>query len=208
MKNTNGKTIALVALVVSVLGLSIGFAAFSSTLTINSSATVTPDKASFKIAFGAGTVNPTGKGEVTLTAGTDGLMTIAGITAQLSKPGDTVTYTIPVNNTGSYDAYLKTVTFTPATTKCTAVAATGANAVTKDLMDTACANITLKASIGDDTELANLTATKSVTTTHKLAKGDGTENVVLTITYGGSTDVDGDVKVDFGSIKLDYSSAQ
>ena len=41
-KNRTGQVIALLALVVGVVGLSIGFAAFSSVLKIQSNATVTP----------------------------------------------------------------------------------------------------------------------------------------------------------------------
>ena len=49
MKNQKQKLIAIVALCVSVLGLTLGFAAFSNTLTISSSATVTPESSDFKL---------------------------------------------------------------------------------------------------------------------------------------------------------------
>ena len=45
------KTVAIIALTISVLGLTLGFAAFSNVLTISSSATVTPDASDFKIAL-------------------------------------------------------------------------------------------------------------------------------------------------------------
>ena len=48
-KSRTSKIIAVVALVVAVLGLSLGFAAFSNTLTISSSATVSPDSGDFDI---------------------------------------------------------------------------------------------------------------------------------------------------------------
>ena len=43
------KTVAIIALTISVLGLTLGFAAFSNVLTISSSATVTPNESDFKL---------------------------------------------------------------------------------------------------------------------------------------------------------------
>ena len=212
MQEQNSKTVALVALVISVLGLSIGFAAFSSTLTIKSEATVTPTSENFKVLFGAGSVSPSDKGSVTLSSGAEGTNTIAAITAQLSKPGDSVTMTIPVLNQGAYDAYLRTVTFTPATTKCTAVVTEGKTSVSSDLMDAACDKITMTVKVGPAAEsLQTFTTTtelnKVQAEAQKLGKTDGAGQAVITISYASdAVDVDGDVKVDFGSVELKYTS--
>lgn len=48
-RNRKSKLIILIALVVSVCAMSIGFAAFSATLTISSSATVIPDDGGFAV---------------------------------------------------------------------------------------------------------------------------------------------------------------
>ena len=48
-KNKKTKTLAIIALIISILGLTLGFAAFSNTLTISSSATVSPDESDFNI---------------------------------------------------------------------------------------------------------------------------------------------------------------
>ena len=48
-QNKQSKLVAILALCVSVVGLTLGFAAFSNTLTISSSATVKPDQKDFKI---------------------------------------------------------------------------------------------------------------------------------------------------------------
>ena len=48
-RKRNEKLLALLALCVAVVGLTLGFAAFSNTLTISSSATVTPDASDFKL---------------------------------------------------------------------------------------------------------------------------------------------------------------
>ena len=48
-KNRQIKILSIVALVLAIAGMSLGFAAFSSTLTISSSATVTPNSNDFKV---------------------------------------------------------------------------------------------------------------------------------------------------------------
>lgn len=48
-KDRKLRAVAIIALCVSILGLSLGFAAFSNTLTISSSATVSPDPSDFKL---------------------------------------------------------------------------------------------------------------------------------------------------------------
>ena len=48
-QNRQSKVVAILALCVSVVGLTLGFAAFSNTLTISSSATVSPDETDFNI---------------------------------------------------------------------------------------------------------------------------------------------------------------
>ena len=50
-KNRSTQLIAIIALVVGIIGLSVGFASFSSVLSIKSSADVKPDKDSFTVVF-------------------------------------------------------------------------------------------------------------------------------------------------------------
>ena len=50
-KDRGGRVIAIVALMIGVVGLTIGFAAFTNTLTIKSDATVTPDSSLLNVAF-------------------------------------------------------------------------------------------------------------------------------------------------------------
>ena len=50
-KNRSAQVIAIVALVVGVVGLSIGFAAFSSVLNIQTSANVKPDSSTMNVDF-------------------------------------------------------------------------------------------------------------------------------------------------------------
>ena len=50
-KNRSGQFIALLALIVAIVGVSVGFAAFSSALSIQSSANVTPDQNTLNVDF-------------------------------------------------------------------------------------------------------------------------------------------------------------
>ena len=56
-QNRQSKVVAILALCVSVVGLTLGFAAFSNTLTISSSVTVSPDSSDFKITIYGQTEN-------------------------------------------------------------------------------------------------------------------------------------------------------
>ena len=96
------RIIAIIAVVVAVIGLSVGFAAFSNTLTIKSSANVTPSATDFDVNFsnsntaeqagdvtGVGTNNATGD---TATIDNTDSPTISGLKANFTEPGQTVTY--------------------------------------------------------------------------------------------------------------------
>ena len=109
----------LTIFLVSVLVISVGFAAFSSTLKIKTKATVTPNSSDFKVMFSSsentletnpGKASPEGMGgdatiDNTLTP------TISGLSASFTSPGDTVTYTFYVRNEGQYEAFLNSISF-------------------------------------------------------------------------------------------------
>ena len=95
------KVLSIAALLVAVLGLTVAFAALSQTLTINGSATV--NTASWDIHFkNLSTPTLTGNAAVTTapTLDTKGT-TIGNYALKLTKPGDSVTYTFDVENSGT-----------------------------------------------------------------------------------------------------------
>lgn len=107
-KNKSMKIVAIVALVLSVIGLTVAFAAMSTTLTINGTATMDPE--SWDIHFAnLSEANVTLGGEVvtppTLTA-----THIGDYDVKLTKPGSSVSYTFDVVNDGSLNAYLDSFT--------------------------------------------------------------------------------------------------
>ena len=77
-KNRKVQIIAIVALVVGVVGLSIGFAAFSSVLTIQTSATVTPDSSTMNVDFSS-TEDKVEVAEIIPTSTPDSLVTSNGV---------------------------------------------------------------------------------------------------------------------------------
>ena len=100
------KSIAVVALVVAVLGLTVAFAALSQTLTINGTANV--NTATWDVHFANLTgpdITGTGKSnsEPTLDA-----TTIDNVNMSVTKPGDSVTYYFDIVNAGTIDAILDT----------------------------------------------------------------------------------------------------
>ncbi len=124
------------SLVLSVIGISVGFAAMSTELNLNGSASVVP--ATWKIKFnnlsspaitGAATVVTA----PTITSDTH----IGNYEVQLSKPGDEVVYTFDVVNNGSIDAELNTYTFaTPTITGTGTAAASDETIVSNNLVYT------------------------------------------------------------------------
>lgn len=217
-KDRNTKVIAIVALLVGVVGLSLGFAAFSNTLTISSSAEVTPSAEDFNVDFSATTsgnvstdpvvpvLNPTGVTGFEATNGAidnSGSPTITNLHATFTEPGQTATYTFSSKNIGKYIAYLKSVVFEPVTGESVTKKCTPGTGTTAALVNDACNDITLSVKVGSESattaSLANITG-------HSLAI-DANEEVTVTISYAQDGHrADGDFTVAFGDVVLTYSS--
>ena len=111
MKNNRKVLYGLVALalLLSVVGISIGFAAMSQELEINGVAEVAP--ATWKIKFkDITTPTTTGDAVVTSEPNLASDTHINNYDFQLTKPGDSVTFTFKVANEGTIDAELGTYT--------------------------------------------------------------------------------------------------
>ncbi len=117
-RNNSGKIIAIVALVVAIAGLSLGFAAFSTRLDIESSADVPVDASVWNVGFSTannaitpgtvnGETNSANNGSLTLTQ-----FTISqNVNATLATTnGSQVEYDFYIVNDGALDAYLNSVT--------------------------------------------------------------------------------------------------
>ncbi len=217
--NRNVKIIAIVALLVAVVGVSIGFASFTRTLTIESAATVNPED-DFDVVFSKSATSVVTENGVDASAKTPSNLTtttaiiandatggpkITNLKATFTQPGQSATYTFYAYNDSDYEAFLKNITFSPAATKCTA--ATGSD-VTASLMNSACSDIKVKITVGSsDTNTQNVETSTNVSS-HSLAAKSG-ELITVVIYYdqvANQTLADGPFEVDLGSIQLIYKT--
>ena len=229
MRNNKQKVITIAALVIAVIGLSIGFAAFASTLNISTSASVTPADGNFIVKFSK-VNNELNEEDVTPSTGTGDAADIDNTNASnpkigtlsttFTQPGQSVEYTFYVRNMGKYDAYLTNIRFNNASTGnsfkvCTA---TSDNPVSN--ANDMCQYITYRLTLEDSPSNKVLTSTSDFATTvgnsYYVAKSadptTGTTNskmVKVTITYeDGSPFADGAFTVDFGSVEMVFASLQ
>ena len=209
-KDRSTKVIAIIALLVAVVGLSLGFAAFSQQLTITPKADVKADSSKFKVLFSKESSETTSgdvAGVLTLedgenaTAGNANIQetTVTNAEAVFSKDNQTITYTWYVRNDGELDAYLTNVEFTNTQPVCTEK---GGSGVTDELMQAACSKVTAKINVHGQ----EYTSTQAVTSEYKIAAGDNTEIKLVIEAGDGATLVDGDYTATFDAIKLTYSS--
>ena len=116
------------ALVLSVIGISVGFAAMSTELKVAGSANVVP--ASWKIRFdNLSSPVITGAATVVKAPTIQSDTHIGDYAIDLTKPGDSVVYTFDVVNDGSLDAELSTYTFATPTIAGTGETATADAAI-------------------------------------------------------------------------------
>ena len=211
-RDRSAKIIAIVALCVAIVGLSVGFAAFSNELTINSNATVSPNASDFDVNFSTsntseqdGAVSGVGTNSATAenaTINNSNSPTITGLKANFTEPGQKVTYSFYAHNAGKYVAYLNNVTYAnvsgkTATKVCTAGVNTDAT-----MVEAACNGISVSVKVGSET----YTGSMDSITNHSLGL-DGYEEVVVTIEYASDASrADGDFEVAFGNITLTYDS--
>lgn len=215
-KNRTYQTVAVCALIIAVGALTIGFAAFSTNLTISSSAEVNQASDTLDVVFST-SANSAATGSVNgVASGTTGASgdaatlngtTITGLKAKFTEPGQKVTYSFNTYNNSAFTAYLTSIAFGKAagasgneTKVCTA----GGNNPATTGVDAACNGISVKVTTG------TLTATGSMAKTdigtHSIASKAG-ETTTVEIEYAaGSDTADGDFTVAFGDITLGYSS--
>jgi len=204
------KIITIIALILGVVGVTLGYSAFSSTLTISSSVEVKPDATTFNVDFSssnqrveANDITPTLNKTVTGFTATDATINntsnpvISNLKATFTEPGQTVTYSFYSYNAGKYVAYLNSIVF-EGTKTCTAKEGTS-----QALVDSACNGISLTIKVGS--ESATSTSLASITS-HTLGIG-ASEEIIVTISYAdGSALADGDFDVSLPDVVLTYDS--
>lgn len=220
-KDKTAEVLTVIAICIGVLGLSIGFSAYSQTLTIRSSAEVIPNLEDFKMEFSTRSdavstdpVEPVVTGTVDGAEATNAIidtnennLLIKNLHAVFTKPGQKATYTFYSRNTGNYLAYLNSIAYANVTGKnstkvCTAKYETGENAVTPNLMNAACNDIRVTVSAG------GTLYTESVADINNHSVSiDDSETIIVTIEYLNNNHLaDGPFDIAFGDITLAYSS--
>lgn len=135
MKSDKGiKVIAIVALCLALVGLGVGYAAFSASLSIKGTGTV--NASSWKIKFqNLSTATLVGEAkEVKAPTINTNDTNISDYSATFTAPGDSISYTFEVANTGTFDAAVSTIAIpTPTCTGNGVNAATDASNVCKNL---------------------------------------------------------------------------
>ena len=204
--NRKQKFLMIIALVLSIASLSIGFAAFTVSLNISSEASVTPNSDTFSVKFSTNkdslvvaSVTPSSKtGNITTS---DGVIdnstnpTIKNLSATFTQPGQYVEYTFYARNEGEYTAYLNNINFLGSKT-CKAETGT-----TDSLVQSACESINITATIGNTTYTETTPITK-----HTLAKKTG-EQIKVRLEYDSNgTTVDGAFSIKLPNVALVYST--
>lgn len=214
-RNRKVQVIAIVALIVGVIGLSIGFASFSNVLNIQSSANVKPDNSTMNVIFSSAE----SKAEVTeitpvvtpnSLVATNGIIdnsndpTISNLSATFTEPGQTAVYKFYAYNAGELNSFLKSIVFENVTVQNATKVCTASAGTTDELVQKACEKISVKVKVGNEFETST---GKASITGHSLAKENG-KVIVVTLEYeAGANRADGDFNVAFGNITLNYSSA-
>lgn len=215
MEKNNSKVVAIVALIVAVIALSVGFAAFSDTLTIDGTATAAAasnpfDDANNALAYAttnSATCYETGTPANTVnSAGTASGDSWSGISVPLSSSASSVTCTATIVNATAYDAYLTAITTANNNATGLTCSSTGANATTNST--NVCANAQVTVTIGSLTATINKDGlTTSGTTGAQVAKNGGTATVTVVISYNSAALTDEDVTITIPTITHAYSSA-
>ena len=214
-KNRSSKIIAIVALCIAIVGITLGFAAYSSTLNIEPNISVNPTGETFKVNFSSSplavetdlvipTKNPSNLVAENATINNAGSNPeITNLTATFTEPGQSVTYTFYVHNVGEFDAFLKSITYNNANGSDSFRVCTASENTTASLVEAACDDILVFVTVGDT---GPVTTTKSNITNHRLVKGTH-ETVTVKIEYiTGGDQANGNFTVKFGDIALLYSS--
>lgn len=224
-KNRDIKLVLVTVLAVGIVGLSIGFAAFSNVLRISTAANVTPDEGTFNVDFSA-TATEVNDNDIVPEVSSSTLLdyepavslsatnakidntadpTIKNLNATFFAPGQKAVYKFYAYNAGELDAYLKSIVFENATGQTSNKVCTAGQGANNTLVQKACEGIVVKVKVGDEAET---TSSMASITNHQLLKS-ASEPITVTIEYlAGSAAADGDFTVSFGDIALTYSSAE
>lgn len=196
-KERGAKVIAVIALLIAVVGLTVGYAAYSETLTISGTATVDPANWDVHFAYKTGDsliATKTGSAAES-TAPTLTATSVSGFAVVLKAPGDSVTYEFSVKNTGTLDA--KLTTFNMGQITC---APNTSSTISQQDATNLCNELNYTLTYAGGT---------AITTGETLTKTSGSKDLVLKLEWPSSStlEVSDDVKVTIGTTTFLYDQA-
>ena len=211
-KNRKSKIFVILSLLVAIASVSIGFAAFSTTLNISSSASVSPSSSSFSLGFypsqiptlDDATVSPVTSGgatgnNVTLSPAAT---TLTGLKANFTEPGQTVEYSFYVGNESEYDAFLRAINFLNVNGKSSNKVCTPGTGASASLVEATCDAITMLVEVNG----TGFRESNSNVSGFRLQKGRYIPVSVLIMYDEDGARADGPFTVEFGGIALEYST--
>ena len=206
----NGKIILAIAVTISFIALSIGFASFSGALNIAPTASVNPSLGTFNVVFSKSseTVIPgsipadTTPTALTATGANLSGTTINGINISFTEPGQKAVYDFYVYNSGELDAYLKSITSGK-------IVCTPGEGSTPELVNNACNAISMKVEVGNkvSTSTKDIDGSIASISNHVLPRKSA-ESIKITIEYASLENAhsDGQFTVILPTISLSYNS--
>ena len=217
-KSRKVKFIIMITLMVAISAMSLGFAAFSATLNISSSASVTPSSDDFKLHLHNQTTHTSDlSSQIANIVGYNGA--IAGTPAKylptnslsihpfggtFTAPGQYIELKAYIVNEGYYDAYLGDIIYnnvdgTDSFVSCTIPSDSDAS---QALVDAACDDFTVNVEIDDNL----ITKDEPYLYEYVLPQGEAA-SLTIRIIYDENGDrADGAFYVQFGSITIDFST--
>ena len=216
MTNTRKSQIRTLAiLLLAVVGLTMGFAAFTSSLRIKTRLSVNPNKGTFNVKFSK-VANTLNEDNVIPTKSSDifeafegeidnsGIPTISELGGEFTQPGESITYEFYAINMGEYKAYLTDVIFGNVDGEDSNKVCTSLDGTHQSDVDVACDNISIKVTVGSDI----LTTSRSNLVGHNL-NPNGSEKIVVEIKYAsGGILPEVPFSVEFGDISMIYNSLE
>lgn len=217
-RNRKVKIIIMITLMVAITAMSLGFAAFSATLNISSSASVTPSSDDFKLHLHNQTTHTSDlSSQIANIVGYNGA--IAGTPAKylptndlsihpfggtFTAPGQYIELKAYIVNEGYYDAYLGDIIYNnvegaDSFVSCTIPSDSDAS---QALVDAACDDFTVTVDIDGNL----ITKDEPYLYEYVLPQGEAASLMIRLIYDENGDRVDGTFKVQFGNITIDFST--
>ena len=199
-KQRTTKVVALSALIVAIVSITVAFAAMSTTLTINGTGVM--QTASWDIRFVPATLTSATTGSASITTAPTLTETTLGTFAiVLTRPGDSIVYTFDVTNDGTIDARIGTLL----QNGIAVTTAANTNAVCTGLaLDPADATADAALVCGNLTYTLVYTATGVPVMLNDTLTAGQTRNLTLRIAYTGTTLPTDDVQITGLGLSITY----